>query len=94
MHVRLNTHYDGPFDQLPENFIRGNDLKEAIGHYDPKVSKAVGRLGHLSAGTRYAIHPYMQYRRVEQLSAVHSCAMRRLHGSRYYRCFHNPPKDD
>jgi hypothetical protein len=27
---RLNTYFDGPFDQLPDNFIEGETLRKAI----------------------------------------------------------------
>ncbi len=33
---RLNTYFDGPFDQLPENFIEGEALREAILAADPE----------------------------------------------------------
>ena len=35
---RLNTYLDGPFDQLPENFIEGDSLRDAMIAADPGVA--------------------------------------------------------
>jgi hypothetical protein len=71
----LNTAYDGPFDQLPENFIEGETLRDAIVAADPKVKGKIDRLGYFSDGSsRYLIHPYLLYRRVSDLAIFHRCA--------------------
>ena len=75
---RLNTYYDGPFDQLPENFIEGEALREAIVAADPRVKGRIDRLGnYLSGDARYLIHPYLPYERVADLSVFHRCATSR-----------------
>jgi hypothetical protein len=85
---RLNNYFDGPFDQLPENFIEGEDLRQAIVEADPSVKGQIGRLGHYSDGEgRYLIHPYMLYRRESDLLAIHKCATGKLRAPTYYRCF-------
>jgi hypothetical protein len=85
---RLNNYFDGPFDQLPENFIEGEDLRQAIVEADPSVKAQIGRLGHFSDGEgRYLIHPYMLYRREADLLAIHKCATSKLRAPTYYRCF-------
>ena len=85
---RLNTYFDGPFDQLPENFIEGEDLRQAIVEADPSVKGQIGRLGHFSDGEgRYLIHPYMLYRKESDLLAVHRCAAGKVRAPTYYRCF-------
>jgi len=85
---RLNNYFDGPFDQLPENFIEGEDLRQAIVEADPSVKGQIGRLGHFHDGEgRYLIHPYMLYRRESDLLAVHKCATGKLRAPTYYRCF-------
>ena len=85
---RLNNYFDGPFDQLPENFIEGEDLRQAIVEADPSVKGQIGRLGHYADGEgRYLIHPYMLYRRENDLLAVHKCATGKLRAPTYYRCF-------
>jgi hypothetical protein len=87
---RLNNYFDGPFDQLPENFIEGEALREAIVESDPSVKGRIDRLGHYVDGdgsSRYAIHPYMLYRKEGDLRVVHSCATGRSSSAAYYRCF-------
>jgi hypothetical protein len=73
---RLNTMYDGPFDQLPENFIEGDALRDAIVAADPAVRGKIDRLGHFTDGSgRYLIHPYMLYRDAADLAVFRRCMM-------------------
>jgi hypothetical protein len=87
--VRLNNYFDGPFDQLPDNFIEGETLRQAIIESDPEVRGKIDRLGYFQNDeSRYAISPYMQYRSESDLLAVHRCATdRRVPAAAYYRCF-------
>lgn len=86
---RLNTWFDGPFDQLPENFIEGEALRSAIVEADPEAKGAIDRLGHyLKEEGRYLIHPYMLYRKPADLLRVHACASQRTKRPDLYpRCF-------
>jgi hypothetical protein len=85
---RLNTYFDGPFDQLPENFIEEEDLRRAIVDADPGVKGQIDRLGHFPGDDgRYLIHPYMLYRRESDLHVIHKCATSKVHTAAYYRCF-------
>ena len=71
---RLNTSLDGPFDQLPENFIDGEALREAILAADPSVKGKIDRLGNFSDGSgRYLIHPYLLYRQLTDLALLQRC---------------------
>jgi hypothetical protein len=75
---RLNTTLDGPFDQLPENFIAGDELRDAMIASDPRVKGAIDRLGNFTDGRgRFLIHPYMLYREVSDLAVFHRCASSR-----------------
>ena len=87
--VRLNNYFDGPFDQLPDNFIEGETLRQAIVDSDPAVKGQIDRLGYFPKDDiRYAISPYMQYRNESDLLQVHRCATdRRVPAAAYYRCF-------
>jgi hypothetical protein len=72
---RLNTYFDGPFDQLPENFIEGEALREAILAADSSVKGKIDRLGNFADDSgRYLIHPYLLYRQVSDLSVFRRCA--------------------
>jgi hypothetical protein len=71
---RLNTYFDGPFDQLPENFIEGDALRDAILAVDPGLRGKIDRLGYFADGSgRYLINPYMLYRQVSDLAVFTHC---------------------
>jgi hypothetical protein len=71
---RLNTTLDGPFDQLPENFIEGDLLREAILAVDPSAKGRIDRLGNFSDGSgRFLINPYMLYRQPGDLAVFARC---------------------
>lgn len=75
---RLNTWLDGPFDQLPENFVDGDSLRDAMIAADPGVKGKIDRLGNFTDGSaRFLIHPYMLYREPADLSVFHRCASSR-----------------
>jgi hypothetical protein len=70
----LNTTLDGPFDQLPENFIEGETLREAILAIEPGLKGKIDRLGNLADGSgRYLIHPYMLYQQPGDLAVFARC---------------------
>jgi hypothetical protein len=89
----LNNYYDGPFDQLPDNFIKGEQLREAIIASDPSAKGKIGRLGHFADGeSRYGIHPYMLYKHTRELLRVDVCARGHVKTAAYYRCFVAPER--
>jgi hypothetical protein len=76
---RLNNHFDGPFDQLPDNFIEGEELRRAILAVEPGLAGRTGRLGHFHGGKmRYLIAPYIRYRALADLAVVERCAAAKL----------------
>jgi hypothetical protein len=85
-----NNYFDGPFDQLPDNFIEGDDLLKAILEVAPNLKGTIDRFGGSFDGSeRFLIAPYMAYRREEDLFPVHRCASGpQGKGPRYYACFH------
>jgi len=86
---RVNNYFDGPFDQLPDNFIEGDTLRDAILAVDPSLAGKIDRYGISPGGQdRYLIAPYRHYRSDDDLLAVQRCATsRRLPSARYYECF-------
>jgi hypothetical protein len=71
---RLNTLFDGPFDQLPENFVEGNTLHDAIVAASPAVKDTIDRLGNFKDGVgRFLIHPYLLYRTPADLTVFRRC---------------------
>lgn len=91
---RLNTYFDGPFDQLPDNFIEGETLRRAILEVSPGLKGAIDRFGSSPDGSvRFLIKPYATYRTVSELYGVDKCARARLHAASYYGCFVAEPSD-
>ena len=86
--TRVNNWFDGPFDQLPENFIEGEDLREAIIAADPSAKGQIDRLGHYSEGGRAlrSSAPTCTTRpKVTCCAFMH--APSRLKRPNYHRCF-------
>jgi hypothetical protein len=73
--VEVNSYFDGPFDQLPDNFIDGEELRDAILDADPDTKGKIDRLGGYEDGaSRYFIGPYKLYREQAELIPFQTCA--------------------
>jgi hypothetical protein len=86
---RVNNHFDGPFDQLPDNFIEGETLRSAILEVQPSLAGKIDRFGGSPDGQdRYLISPYLHYRYEDDLMIFHTCAeSKSLPRQMYYACF-------
>ncbi len=92
---RLNTHFDGPFDQLPDNFIEGETLRKAILQVSPGLKGHIDRFGSFPDGAvRFLIKPYATYQTLSELYDVDKCARPRLRAKSYYTCFVAEPVDE
>jgi hypothetical protein len=86
--MRLNTYFDGPFDQLPDNFIKGETLRKAILEVQPSLKGRIDRFGSAPDGEiRFMIDPYLPYRTIGDLYSYHECATKKILASSYYDCF-------
>ena len=86
--MRANNYFDGPFDQLPDNFIEGEALREAILKVRPQLKGAIDRFGSAPDGSiRFMIGPYLPYQAITDLEPIHVCAVRKQKQPDYYRCF-------
>jgi hypothetical protein len=86
--MRANNYFDGPFDQLPDNFVEGDALRQAILQVQPALKGKIDRFGSAPDGSvRFMIGPYLPYAAVTQLDPIHACAMRKQKQADYYRCF-------
>jgi hypothetical protein len=85
----VNNYFDGPFDQLPDNFIEGEALRDAILAAAPRFAGKIDRFGiSPDRKTRYLIGPYRRYRTEKELVLFHTCATdKRIPPARYYECF-------
>ena len=73
--ARVNNFFDGPFDQLPDNFIEAEQLRSAILEVEPGLKGRIDRYGISPGGAdRYMIAPYRFYRTEDDLLVFHTCA--------------------
>jgi hypothetical protein len=83
-----NNYFDGPFDQLPDNFIEGETLRDAILAVQPQLKGQIDRFGGAPDGSiRFMIGPYLPYQTVSELNPIDSCARKKQNRPDYYRCF-------
>lgn len=85
--VALNTYLDGPFDQLPDNFIEGDDLQRAIIARYPELEGEIDRFGNFRTHAgRFLVNPYVNYTDVRDLERLLRCADPALDEARFYAC--------
>jgi hypothetical protein len=93
--TQLNNYFDGPFDQLPDNYIEGDTLIDALLLIDPSMKGKVDRYGSDPSGeVRYAITTYKYYGDVDDLKAIVDCAAKESDPARYYACFNVKQEDE
>ncbi len=86
--VRLNNVFDGPFDQLPDNFIDDASLQRAIVAKHPELDGEVDRFGGFRAQEgRYLVTPYTHYSSRTELETLLRCADPALDETQFYDCF-------
>jgi hypothetical protein len=86
--VVANNYLDGPFDQMPDNFIEGDSFQQAILAVAPHLKGQINRYGSFADGARVAVAPYMEYRSPKDLAIFYRCATsRRIAAEWYAACF-------
>ncbi len=89
--VLANNYLDGPFDQMPDNFIEGDKFRQAILAAEPRLKGQINRYGSFANDARFAVAPYMEYRSPKDLAIFDRCATsRRIPAERYAACFALP----
>jgi hypothetical protein len=88
-HTMLNDYFDGPFDQLPDNFVQGNTLLDAILDMEPGLkNENPDRYGADRTGEfRYGITSYRYYGKLADLKPIVECAGKNAEPAQYYACF-------
>ncbi len=88
-HTMLNDYFDGPFDQLPDNYVQGTSLLDAILEVEPGLkNEKADRYGADPTGEfRYGITSYKYYRQVRDLKPIADCAETNSDPAVYYKCF-------
>lgn len=86
---RVNNFFDGPFDQLPDNFIEGDTFRDMLIASDPSLKGKIDRFGASPGGAkRHMIAPYYFYANPDELLAFDRCAAdKRAPPGDYYACF-------
>ncbi len=93
--TELNNYFDGPFDQLPDNYVEGNALLDALLQVEPSMKGHVDRYGADPSGeVRYAITTYKYYSNVGDLKPILDCADKETDPAKYYACFNAKQGDD
>ena len=86
--VSANNYLDGPFDQMPDNFMEGDSFRQAILAVEPDLKGQINRYGSFSDGSRYVIETYMEYRSPKDLETFDRCATNpRIPAELYEACF-------
>lgn len=89
--VQANNYLDGPFDQMPDNFIQGDSYRDAILSAEPGLKGRINRYGSFADGARFAVEPYMEYESPNDLEIFDRCATsRRIPADLYEACFSLP----
>ncbi len=89
--VEANNYLDGPFDQMPDNFVVGDAYRDAILALEPDLKGKINRYGSFADGERVAVAPYMEYSKPADLAIFDRCAMsRHIAASRYAACLALP----
>ena len=88
-HTMLNDYFDGPFDQLPDNYVPGTALLDAILEVEPGLkNEKADRYGADPTGEfRYGITSYKYYGRIADLKPIVDCAEKNSDPAVYYKCF-------
>ena len=85
----VNNYFDGPFDQLPDNFIKGDELRNALIDQTPSLKDEIDRYGNTGNGqSRVLITPYMHYAGEWSFDVVEQCVVDSPANDQdeFYRC--------
>ena len=85
----VNNYFDGPFDQLPDNFIEGDTFKDILEDAFPEIKGKIDRFGNSEgAQSRVLITPYLHYTSQYELTLFSDCATKAGDDqAAYYKCF-------
>ena len=86
----VNGPLDGPFDQLPDNFLKDDVLQSAMIDHEPDLKGKINRYGYWpGSDSRYLIGPYLYFYDISELAVFDECATSvQMKHKRYYSCFH------
>jgi hypothetical protein len=87
-HAARNHYYDGPFDQLPDNFVEQTKIRSYLEAAYPFTRGALDPYGTFkrNRGARMAVLAYFRYESDEDLAFVASCKGSGLSEGKFYSC--------
>lgn len=86
--INQNTYFDGPFDQLPDNFLDRKTFRKSIEAAYPGINGTIDDYGNFEGGEgRLLINPYKTYTAASELTEFATCAEQASADADYYRCF-------
>lgn len=91
--IAKNTAYDGPFDQLPENFYKEIDFwKYVYDAYPGLAGKLTPGGTEIASGLIFALAPYRHYRSRVDLRFADACMRNRPAGTKLILCLIGEPR--
>ena len=91
--VQNNNYFDGPFDQLPDNFFKGNELQDAILTIYPDLKGEIDSFGNFNnLQGRVLVNPYINYQYLSELDLFFKCKEEGSDPKSLYLCI-QPPSD-
>lgn len=84
-----NNYFDGPFDQLPDNFMGAGTLRDVAVDAYPSLEGMLDIYGHFideSIGGRILIDPYWGYQTLEDLDFLSACEEKQADPKAFYVC--------
>jgi len=87
--TKRNNYYDGPFDQLPDNYVDKTNIRKYLELAYPRVKGRIDKYGILKdqRGSRVAISAYYVYNAESELKFVESCAKTyKSTDAKFYSC--------
>jgi hypothetical protein len=90
--IAENNYLDGPFDQLPDNFIDRKVFRKALEAAYPEVRGQIDDYGNFAGGEgRVLINPYRAYTLPAELASISECAAKAADDEAYYACLAPEP---
>lgn len=85
--VENNNYFDGPFDQLPDNFIDGDALQKALLTAYPDLEGEIDAYGNFKEQEgRVLVNPYINYSFLNELETYRRCGDAGLSRPDFYAC--------
>jgi hypothetical protein len=94
--ARRNNYYDGPFDQLPDNYADETRIRELLERAYPQVKGKINQFGQFidDEGVRVTPWAYYTYSSEEELDFVSVCLRARLPKPKFYACITPDPQKE